>query len=170
MIKLHTLTITVTAAIIGLAAFAAPSQAATRLMSSSLEGFEYRCENHGGLFAQDGTLVSCQTPSVPVSCEYFTARQANCVWPGTERQIDVIRVIGTLQAGEIIHSNSSNNSAGAGNGGGGKGGGFQGGNDIKDAPNNDPKPNFDGPKEMQLAPIDPPNPNFDGPNQFQLAP
>ncbi|MGB3336205.1 MAG: hypothetical protein WBA73_03405 [Devosia sp.] len=153
MTKFYSLTITLTAAVLGLAAIAAPAQAATRLMSSSLDGFEYRCENHGGIFAADGTLVSCQTPSVPVACEYFTASQANCEWPGIENQIDVIRVIGTLPGGPDIGSSSGSGSGGAvSGGGGGKGGGFQGPNDIKDAPNNNPKPNFDGPKDFQMKP------------------
>lgn len=149
MTKIHSLTITLTAAVLGLAAIAAPAQAATRLMSSSLAGFEYRCETHGGNFAADGALVSCQTPSVPVACEYFTATQANCEWPGIENQIDVIRVIGTLPGGPDIGSSSG---AGGGIlGGGGKGGGgFQGPNDIKDAPNNNPKPNFNGPNDFKL--------------------
>jgi hypothetical protein len=155
--KIHSLTVTLAAAVLGLAAIAAPAQAATRLMSSSLDGFEYRCANHGGIFAADGTLVSCQTPSVPVACEYFTTTQANCEWPGIENQIDVIRVIGTLPGGPDIGSSSGSSSGGGavgggGGGGGGKGGGFQGPNDIKDAPNNDPKPNFDGPKDFQMAP------------------
>lgn len=149
MTKFYSLTVTLTAAILGLAAIA-PAQAATRLMSSSLEGFEFRCETHGGTFAQDGTLVSCQTPSVPVACEYFTATQANCEWPGIENQIDVIRVIGTLPGGPDIGSSSGGGSGAVG--GGGKGGGFQGPNDIKDAPNNNPnpKPNFNGPNDFKL--------------------
>lgn len=171
MTKTFSLTVSLAAVVIGLAASALPAQAATRQMSSSLEGFQYRCENHGGSFAQDGLLVSCQTPSVPVACEYFTAERAQCVWSGNERQIDVIRVIGSLPAGPAPASSSDNGGGVVPNGGnGGNGGGFQGPNDVKDGPNNDPKPNFDGPKEMQLAPIDPPKPNFDGPNQFQLAP
>lgn len=152
MTKLHTLTITVTAAVIGLAAFAAPSQAATRLMSSSLEGFEYRCETHGGIFAHDGTVVDCQTPSVPVSCEYFAGRQATCNWPGIENQIDVIRVIGTLPVGAGSESSSGNGGGGAVGSGGKGGGNFQGPKDVKDAPNNNPKPNFDGPNNIQMAP------------------
>lgn len=171
MTKTFSLTVSLALAVLGLAAASVPSQAATRLMSSSLEGFEFRCENHGGLFAQNGALVSCETPSVPVACEYFTTTQANCAWHGTERQIDVIRVIGTLPVGASMASASSNNGGVPnGNGGGNGGGGFQGPNDVKDGPNENPKPNFDGPNEFQMAPIDPPKPNFDGPNQFQMAP
>lgn len=170
MTKTFSLTVSIAAAVISLAAATLPAQAATRQMSSSPEGFQYRCENHGGLFAQDGAMVSCQTPSVPVACEYFAAERAQCAWPGIERQIDVIRVIGSLPAGLARAPSSDSNGGGVPNGGNGGGGGFQGPNDIKDGPNNDPKPNFDGPKEMQLAPIDPPKPNFDGPNQLQLAP
>ena len=80
---------------------------------------------------------------------YFTTTQANCNWPGIENQIDVIRVIGTLPGGPDIGS-SSGNGGGAAVGGGGKGGGFQGPKDIKDAPDNDPKPNFDGPDNIKL--------------------
>lgn len=151
MTKTLSLTISLTAAVLALAAATAPTQAATRLMSSSPEGFEYRCENYGGTFGLDGAQVSCQTPSVPVACEYFDDGQAMCNWPGIERQIDVIRVIGSLPTYDTASSSSGN---GAGNGGGGNGGGgLQGPKDIKDAPNNpDPKPNFDGPKDLQMAP------------------
>jgi hypothetical protein len=172
MTKTFSLTVSLAAAVIGLAASALPAHAATRLMSSSLEGFENSCVNHGGTFGLDGALVSCQTPSVPVVCEYFDDRQAACQWPGNERQIDVIRVIGTLQAGyEPTSSGNSNNDGGNGGGGNG-GGGFQGPDDIKDAPNNnpDPKPNFDGPDNIQDAPNNDPKPNFDGPKDFQMAP
>lgn len=171
MTKTLSLTISFTAAILAIAAATAPSQAATRLMSSSLEGFEYRCENHGGTFGLDGVLASCQTPSVPVACEYFEGRQAICNWPGNERQIDVIRVIGSLP-GFDAPSSSSSNSGGIGGGNGG-GGGIQGPKDIKDAPNNpDPKPNFDGPDKFQMAPDNNPDPkpNFNGPNNIQMAP
>ncbi len=152
MTKTLSLTISFAAAILSIAAATAPSQAATRLMSSSLEGFEYRCENHGGTFGLDGALASCQTPSVPVACEYFEDRQAICNWPGIERQADVIRVIGSLPGFDAPSSSSSNN--GGNSGGNGGGGGLQGPKDIKDAPNNnpDPKPNFDGPKDLQMAP------------------
>ena len=78
MTKTLSLTISFAAAILSIAAATAPSQAATRLMSSSLEGFQYRCETHGGSFGLDGALASCQTPSVPVACEYFEDRQAIC--------------------------------------------------------------------------------------------
>lgn len=172
MIKTLSLTISFAAAILSMAAATAPSQAATRLMSSSLEGFEYRCENHGGTFGLDGALASCQTPSVPVACEYFEDRQAICAWPGIERQIDVIRVIGSLPAGYEPSSSGGNQGNGGGNGGNG-GGGIQGPKDIKDAPNNpDPKPNFDGPDDFQMAPDNNPDPkpNFDGPKDLQMAP
>lgn len=149
MTKTLSLTISFTAALLSIVAATAPSQAATRLMSSSLEGFEFRCENHGGTFGLEGVLASCQTPSVPVACEYFDDRQAVCNWPGVERQIDVIRVIGSLPVGQEASSGGN-----SGNGGGNGGGGLQGPKDIKDAPNNnpDPKPNFDGPKDFQMAP------------------
>ena len=149
MTKTLSLTISFAAAILAIAAATAPSQAATRLMSSSLEGFEYRCENHGGIFGLDGALASCQTPSVPVACEYFEDRQAICNWSGNERQIDVIRVIGSLPGFDAPSSSSGNGGNGGGNGGGG---GLQGPKDIKDAPNNDPKPNFNGPDKFQMAP------------------
>jgi hypothetical protein len=171
MTKTLSLTISFAAAILSIAAATAPSQAATRLMSSSLEGFEYRCENHGGTFGLDGTLASCQTPSVPVDCEYFGERQAVCNWPGIQRQIDVIRVIGSLPTGYETPAgsgNSGNNNQGNG------GGGLQGPDDIKDAPNNnpDPKPSFDGPDQFQMAPDNNPDPkpNFNGPDKFQMAP
>lgn len=153
------MTFAVAFAAIGFGAATAPSQAATRLMMSSLEGFQYRCEHHGGAYAQDGYVVHCNTPSVAVSCEYFQPRQAFCNWPGIERQIDVVRVIGTLPAGASIASSSSNSGSGGnvvnggndgGNGGGA--GGFMGPKDIKDAPQNDPSPGFDGPKDFKLAP------------------
>ncbi|WP_316357123.1 hypothetical protein [Devosia sp.] len=172
MTKPLSLTISFAAAILSMAAATAPSQAATRLMSSSLEGFQYRCENHGGSFGLDGALASCQTPSVPVACEYFEDRQAICNWPGIERQIDVIRVIGSLPAGYEPSSSGGSQGNGGGNGGNG-GGGIQGPKDIKDAPNNpDPKPNFDGPDDFQMAPDNNPDPkpNFDGPKDLQMAP
>ena len=153
MTKTLSLTISFAAAVLTLAAATAPSQAATRLMSSSPEGFQYRCENHGGTFGVAGALVSCQTPSVPVDCEYFDDGQAMCNWPGIERQIDVIRVIGSLPTYDTASSSSGNSGSGNGGGGNGGGGNFQGPKDIKDAPNNpDPKPNFDGPKDLQMAP------------------
>ena len=134
-----------------------PAQAASRLMISSLEGFQYRCENYGGTYGNDGAFVTCHTPSVLVSCEYFKARQANCQWPGIERQIDVARVIGSLpeEAGSV-HSGGSGGNQNLGNGGGNPGsggsGGFQGGKDIKDGPGNNPGPGFNGPKDFQNAP------------------
>jgi hypothetical protein len=149
--------LTAAAIVAGTFACVAPSQAASRLMDSTIEGFNYRCQAQGGTYANDGLLVSCDTPSVVISCEYFAHRQANCEWPGIERPI-VVRVIGMLPGGHISSSSSSsNNNVGAadvgGNGGGGNGaGGFQGPKDIKDAPNNDPNPGFDGPKNIQLAP------------------
>jgi hypothetical protein len=97
--------ISLTAALMAIAAATAPSQAATRLMSSSLEGFQYRCENHGGIFDLDGALASCDTPSVPVVCEYFDDNQAMCDWPGIERQIAVVQVIGTLP--EVVDETGS---------------------------------------------------------------
>ena len=147
-----TISISLAVAVLGFAAAAAPTQAATRLMSSSLDGFEYRCEHHGGIFAQDGSSASCQTPTVPVACDYFDTRQAVCTWPGIENQIAVIRVIGTLPAGYAASVSDDGNGDGGTGGNGGGGGGFQGPKDIKDAPNNDPKPNFDGPKDFQMAP------------------
>lgn len=174
MTKTFSLTISLATMLLSIAAATAPSQAATRLMSSSLEGFEYRCENHGGTFGLDGALASCQTPSVPVACEYFEDRQAICTWPGIERQIDVIRVIGSLPAGYEPSSSSNGNGGTGGKGGGNGGGGIQGPKDIKDAPNNNPnpKPNFDGPKDIQDAPNNNPDPkpNFDGPKDIQMAP
>lgn len=154
MTKTLSLSISLAVAVMGLTAASAPTQAATRLMSSSLVGFEYRCETHGGIFAQTGVTVSCQTPTVPVACDYFTERQAVCEWSGAQNLRDVIRVIGTLPDGysSSLSSGSVGEVGDSGNGGGGKGGGFQGPKDIKDAPNNDPKPNFDGPKDFQMAP------------------
>ncbi|HEY8578029.1 MAG TPA: hypothetical protein VIL88_17015 [Devosia sp.] len=175
MKKTLSLSIALAVAAIGYTTATAPSLAATRLMVSSLEGFQYRCEHHGGAYAKAGSVVSCNTPSVAVSCEYFHPRQAYCNWPGIERQIDVVRVIGTLPpAGSIVASSSDNGPGGNGNGGNGGGGngggGLQGPKDIKDAPQEDPKPNFDGPKDFQDAPKEDPKPNFDGPKDFQLAP
>lgn len=150
-----TLTMALTIVVLGYAGGVVPTQAANRLMSSSLEGFQYRCENHGGAFTQDGPLVSCQTPSVMVSCEYFTGRQADCNWQGTERQIDVLRVIGSLPAdAQVVASSGNGGGPGApgGGGNGGGGGGFQGPKDIKAAPDNTPNPGFDGPKTLGIAP------------------
>lgn len=96
MTKTLSLTISLAAAVFSMAVATAPSHAATRLMNSSLEGFQYRCENHGGIFSLDGAVASCQTPSVPVACEYFEDRKAICDWPGIERQMAVVQVIGTL--------------------------------------------------------------------------
>jgi len=153
MTKTHSLAISLTAALIGFAAAGAPAQAATRLMGSSIAGFEYRCERHGGAFGEDGSSVMCQTPTVAVECEYFAGRQAVCNWPGIENQIAVIRVIGTLPPGYSGPTSDSSSQSGVNNGnGGGGGGGFQGPKDIKDAPNNDPKPNFDGPQDFEMAP------------------
>lgn len=168
MTKSISLALSAAVAILSFAAAASPTQAATRLMSSSLEGFEYRCELHGGVFEQAGAAVGCQTPTVPIACEYFTDRQAVCNWPGIENQIGVIRVIGTLPTGYV--ANVSDNGGGPGAGNGGNGGGLQGPGDIKDAPNNDPKPNFEGPDNFQMAPNDDPKPNFNGPKDFQMAP
>ena len=62
-------------------------------------------------------------------------------------------MIGTLPIGAAAASSSSNEAASGSKGnGGGNGGGFQGPKDIKDAPDNDPKPNFDGPDDFQMAP------------------
>ena len=147
MTKTISLTISLAIAVLGLAAAAAPTQAATRLMNSSLEGFEFRCEAHGGLFGQDDDLVTCQTPSVPVACQFTAVRQAVCEWPGIENQIAVIRVIGTLPIS--VHGGNGGG-ANAGNKGGG--GGFQGPKDFAPAPQNDPHPNFNGPQDLQMAP------------------
>ena len=155
MTKLSSTTISLAFAAIGLAALATPSQAATRLMSSTIDAFEYRCERHDGIFSAAGASVSCQTPTVPVSCDYFDVRQAVCAWPGIENQIAIIRVIGTIPTGYTASLSSDDGSAIADlpdNGGGNGGGGFQGPKDIKDAPNEDPKPNWDGPKDFQIAP------------------
>jgi hypothetical protein len=144
------LTIAAAAAVLSIAAAAAPAQAATRLMNSSLEGFEYRCEAHGGLFGQDDELVICQTPSVPVACEFTAVRQAVCQWPGIENQIAVIRVIGTLPLG--THGSLGGNGGLSANMGNGGGGGLQGPQDFAPAPQNDPHPNFNGPQDFQMAP------------------
>lgn len=145
------LTIAVATAVLSIAAAAAPAQAATRLMNSSLEGFQFRCETHGGVFGQDDDLVSCQTPSVPVACQFTGARQAVCEWPGIENQVAVIRVIGTLPIS--VQGGAGGNGGPTGNSGGGnKGGGFQGPSDFAPAPQNDPHPNFNGPQNFQMAP------------------
>ena len=89
-----------------------------------------------------------------VSCNYFDARQAVCAWPGVEDQIAVIRVIGTIPTGYTASLSSDDESTIADlheNGGGNGDGGFQGPKDSKDAPNEDPKPNWDGPKDFQMA-------------------
>ena len=143
------LTIAVAAAVLSIAAAAAPAQAATRLMNSSLEGFEFRCETHGGIFGQDDDLATCQTPSVPVACQFTAVRQAVCQWPGIENQIAVIRVIGTLPIGVHGAPGGNGGSANAGNNGGG---GLQGPKDFAPAPENDPNPNFNGPQDFQMAP------------------
>ena len=151
-----TKTIMITAALVLSALTSFPAQAASRLMLSSPEGFQYRCENHGGAYGNDGALATCHTPSVLVACEYFEARQANCQWPGIERQIDVVRVIGSLPGGaEFVYSSNSGGNQAVGNGGnvgGGGNGGFQGPNNLKDGPGNNPKPGFDGPTDFQIAP------------------
>ena len=149
MTKTISLTLSLAIAVLGFAAAAAPAQAATRLMNSSLEGFEFRCEAHGGLFGQDDDLVTCQTPSVPVACQFTAVRQAVCEWPGIENQIAVIRVIGTLPI-SVHGGNGGNGGANTGNKGGG--GGFQGPKDFAPAPQNDPHPNFNGPQDFQMAP------------------
>ena len=144
------MTLAVAAAVLSIAAAAAPAQAATRLMYSSLEGFEFRCENHGGVFGQEGNVVGCQTPTVAVACEFTAARQAMCEWPGIENQFAVIRVIGTLPINTQGAFGSNGNSGNVGHKGGG--GGFQGPKDFSPAPQNDPNPNFNGPKDFQMAP------------------
>lgn len=144
------LTIAIATAVLSIAAAAAPAQAATRLMNSSLEGFEFRCEAHGGIFGQDDDLVICQTPSVPVACQFTAVRQAFCEWPGIENQIAVIRVIGTLPVS--VHGSNGGNGVGVNPGNKGGGGGLQGPKDIAPAPQNDPKPNFNGPPDFQMAP------------------
>ena len=151
MTKIFSTTISLVVAMAGITAIASPAQAATRLMSSTVDAFEYRCERHDGIFSAAGQSVSCQTPTVPVSCDYFDVRQAICTWPGIENQIAVTRVIGTLPAGYTASLSSDDSSAAPGNGGSG-GGGFMGPKDIADAPNEDPKPNWDGPKDFQMAP------------------
>lgn len=153
MTKTLSLTISLAIAVIGFAAAAAPTQAATRVMSSSPDAFEYRCERHDGAFDIAGTTAICQTPTVPVTCEFVNGDQAVCAWPGLQNQVAVIRVIGTLPGGYVAVGNGTDRSSfNGGNGGGGNGGGFQGPNDFKEAPNNDPKPNFNGPKDFQMAP------------------
>jgi hypothetical protein len=157
MTKTIPLTISLAIAVLGLAAAAAPTQAATRVMNSSPEAFEYRCGAHGGVFGQDGDLVTCQTPSVPVACEFTAARAAFCEWPGIQNQIAVIRVIGTLPIGANGSwggNGGSTANAGNNNGGGNNGGGigFQGPQDFAPAPQNDPHPNFNGPQDLQMAP------------------
>ena len=151
-----------------------PAQAASRLMMSSPEGFQYRCENHGGQYGNDGFVVTCHTPSVLVSCEYFLARQASCQWPGIERQIDVSRVIGSLPENiDVAYSDDSDDNQNISNGGGNVGGGaggLQGPPDLQEAPGNNPTPGFDGPPNFQIAPGNNPKPGFDGPPNFQLAP
>lgn len=148
MTKTISLTISIAVAVIGLAAAAAPTQAASRLMSSSVEGFEYRCEHHGGVFGQDDMTVSCQTPTVPVACKYVTGRQAVCEWPGIANQIAVIRVIGTLPDAYAPSFGTDDDAVGGNN----PNPNFDGPDDIVDAPDNDPKPNFDGPDDFQMAP------------------
>jgi hypothetical protein len=157
MTKTHSLTISLAIALIGIAAATAPTQAATRVMSSSPDAFEYRCERHDGAFDIAGTRAICQTPTVPVTCEFVNGDQALCAWPGLQNQVAVIRVIGTLPEGYVAVGNgtdrsSFNGSAGSGNGGGGNGGGFKGPGDFQMAPDNNPNPNFNGPKDFQMAP------------------
>ena len=155
MTKLFPTSLSFAVAVVGMVVAGTPVHAATRLMSSTIDGFEYRCERHGGAFSAEGQSVSCLTPTVPVSCDYFDVRQAVCAWPGIENQIAVIRVIGTLPAGYTASlSNDDGNAVDSlpDNGGGNGGGGFMGPQDIKDAPNNDPKPNWEGPTDFQVAP------------------
>ena len=171
MTKTLSLTVSLAVALVGFAAVSAPAQAATRLMSSSLDAFEFRCERHGGTFGVDGASASCQTPTVPVACDFFDANQAVCAWPGIQNQVAVIRVIGTLPAGYVASlANSDDAEVLTGNGGGNGGGGLQGPDDLQADPGNNPKPNLDGPKDFQIAPDNDPKPNFDGPKDFQMAP
>lgn len=171
MTKTFSLTISLAVALVGFAAVAAPTQAANRLMSSTVDAFEFRCEKHDGIFASTGGSVNCQTPTVPVACDYFDDRQAVCEWPGILNQVNVIRVIGTLPAGYAADLSSGDGDALADLGnGGGNGGGFDGPKDISDVPDNDPKPGFDGPQDFVDTPNDDPKPGFDGPNDFKMAP
>lgn len=174
MNKTFSLTISLAVALVGFAAASAPAQAANRLMSSTIEAFEFRCEKYDGVFASAGGSVSCQTPTVPVACDYFDDRQAVCAWPGIRNQINVIRVIGTLPVGYAAHLSSNDRDAIEdvidGNGGGnGGGGGFEGPGEITDVPDDKPNPGFDGPDEITDVPDDEPNPGFDGPKDFQMA-
>ena len=154
MTKTLSLTISFAIAVIGFAAAAAPTQAATRLMSSSPDAFEYRCERHDGLYDATGSTAICQTPTVPVTCEFVDDAKAVCAWPGLQNQIAVIRVIGTLPGGYAASGNGNGNGTGfgGGNGGNGNGGGFEGPSDFKAAPGNDPGPNFNGPSDFKMAP------------------
>lgn len=159
MTKTLSLAISLAVAVISFTAAAAPAQAATRLMSSSPDAFEYRCERHGGLFNEAGNTAICQTPTVPVTCEFTTASKAVCQWPGLRNQVAVTRVIGTLPGSYLVSGNSGRDGTGAivGNGGGNGGGvALDGPQDFADAPNNNPDPA--------------PNPGFDGPKDFQMAP
>lgn len=158
MTKIFPTSLSFAVAVVGMVVAGTPAYAATRLMSSTIDAFEYRCERHDGVFSAEGETVNCVTPTVPVSCDYFDVRQAVCSWPGIESQIAVIRVIGTLPAGYTaslsdddgdLQNNGGNNGGGGGNGGGGN---FMGPKDIQDAPNGDPKPNWEGPKDFQMAP------------------
>src|SRR4051812_47564511 len=144
MTKTLSLTISLAIAVIGFAAAAAPTQAATRVMSSSPNAFEYRCERHDGVFDIAGTTAICQTPTVPVTCEFVNGEKAVCDWPGIQNQVAVIRVIGTLPGGYVAAGNGSDGSSfnGPGSGGGGNGGGLQGPGDFQMAPDNNPTPNF----------------------------
>lgn len=153
MTKTLSLTISLASAIIGFVAASVPTQAATRAMSSSPDAFEYRCERHDGTFDITGSTAVCQTPTVPVTCEFSSGDQAVCAWPGLQNQMAVIRVIGTLPSGYVGPGNGSDHGSASGSGnGGGNGGGFQGPGDFQMAPDNDPAPNFNGPKDFQMAP------------------
>ena len=152
MTKTLSLTISFAIAVIGFAAAAAPTQAATRVMSSSPDAFEYRCERHDGLYDVAGSTAVCQTPTVPVTCEFVDDAKAVCAWPGLQNQVAVIRVIGTLPGGYAASGNGTGSPSSTGGSGGNGGGGFEGPGDFQMAPDNDPNPNFNGPKDFQMAP------------------
>ena len=147
MTKKFALTIAFATAVLSIAAAAAPAQAATRLMYSSLEGFEFRCETHGGVFGKEGNVVGCQTPTVAVACEFTATREAMCEWPGIENQFAVIRVIGTLPINSEGAFGGNGNTGNVGHKGGG--GAFQGPPNFAPAPQNNPNPGFNGPTDKK---------------------
>lgn len=114
-------------------AVAVPAQAATRHVAFSMQTFADRCIDKGGVLEARQPLLSCQTGTVRVDCEFRSQALAECRWPGIDNQIAVNRIIGPGDASSIS-SNGGGFAAAGNNGGNGGNGGGGGGIDLPDLP------------------------------------